>query len=298
MSSTIAESLPHGPIRQEIRNAQCFQIDNIARYMISESEEEYDSLMEQIPCIKLPFPKCWVEYGFPDIMRTKKHGVTPIHKDLRGARMGMLMYDGSKESMRKEDVLRACEGRGTPEALEAVRCSLVSDQHVVSIATKAYMMKADGRVLEQEYQRGVLVGAETYRYAGMIVLPPVPGSEVFPFFETVMFWAIGMMHCKNVRVEEASSTRRDAGSRKDRRARFKFHVLKVEVPGATRSSGGSCGGGKGCFSSHICRGHFKDFREKGLFGRYKGVYWWSPHVRGDERFGTVEKEYDVNVSDD
>lgn len=31
---------------------------------------------------------------------------------------------------------------------------------------------------------------------------------------------------------------------------------------------------------HWVRGHFKDYRETGLFGRAKGVYWWSPHLAG------------------
>jgi len=30
----------------------------------------------------------------------------------------------------------------------------------------------------------------------------------------------------------------------------------------------------------VYRGHFKDYREKGLFGRHKGLFWWSSHVRG------------------
>lgn len=45
---------------------------------------------------------------------------------------------------------------------------------------------------------------------------------------------------------------------------------------------------------HICRGHFKDFRDgKGLFGKFKEIYWWDQHVRGDEKIGTVVKDYKV-----
>lgn len=50
------------------------------------------------------------------------------------------------------------------------------------------------------------------------------------------------------------------------------------------------------FPLHIMRGHFKDYRDgKGLFGRYKGVYWWDNHVRGDADNGIVIKDYEVNA---
>jgi hypothetical protein len=44
---------------------------------------------------------------------------------------------------------------------------------------------------------------------------------------------------------------------------------------------------------HICRGHFKDYREQGLFGRHKGVFWWESHMRGDEERGRIHKDYEV-----
>jgi hypothetical protein len=46
---------------------------------------------------------------------------------------------------------------------------------------------------------------------------------------------------------------------------------------------------------HICRGHFKDFRqsEKGLFGRSKGLYWWGMHLRGSLAHGAAHKEYEM-----
>jgi hypothetical protein len=44
---------------------------------------------------------------------------------------------------------------------------------------------------------------------------------------------------------------------------------------------------------HLCRGHFKDYREKGLFGRNKGLYWWDATVRGTIAKGIVAKDYRI-----
>ena len=44
---------------------------------------------------------------------------------------------------------------------------------------------------------------------------------------------------------------------------------------------------------HVCRGHFKTFDRKPLFGRVKGRFWWTPHVRGSAEEGVVFKDYNV-----
>lgn len=48
---------------------------------------------------------------------------------------------------------------------------------------------------------------------------------------------------------------------------------------------------------HIVRGHFKDFRDgKGLFGKFKGVYWWDQAVRGSAENGEVIKDYNIQAA--
>ena len=44
------------------------------------------------------------------------------------------------------------------------------------------------------------------------------------------------------------------------------------------------------------RGHFKDYSVKGLFGKYKKVYWWDSQVRGEVIGGVVDKDYRVKGS--
>ncbi|CAB4130500.1 hypothetical protein UFOVP130_7 [uncultured Caudovirales phage] len=46
---------------------------------------------------------------------------------------------------------------------------------------------------------------------------------------------------------------------------------------------------------HICRGHFKDYRERGLFGREKGLFWWDSCVRGSGTKGLALKNYAVHL---
>jgi len=47
---------------------------------------------------------------------------------------------------------------------------------------------------------------------------------------------------------------------------------------------------------HMCRGHFKEYTEDHrLFGKYTGLYWWQPYVRGQKE-GIVIKDYEVKIS--
>ncbi|MCK9370093.1 hypothetical protein M0R04_09335 [Candidatus Dojkabacteria bacterium] len=44
---------------------------------------------------------------------------------------------------------------------------------------------------------------------------------------------------------------------------------------------------------HMCRGHWKLYKEKPLFGKITGLYWWNPTVRGNKDLGIIDKDYEV-----
>jgi hypothetical protein len=47
---------------------------------------------------------------------------------------------------------------------------------------------------------------------------------------------------------------------------------------------------------HLCRGHFANYKDgKGLFGKYHGVYWMPPTLKGSSAYGKVNKEYQVSI---
>jgi hypothetical protein len=45
---------------------------------------------------------------------------------------------------------------------------------------------------------------------------------------------------------------------------------------------------------HLCRGHFKRYTEDNpLFGKYTGLWWWQPAVRGKNKKGIIFKDYEL-----
>jgi len=55
--------------------------------------------------------------------------------------------------------------------------------------------------------------------------------------------------------------------------------------------------GKSSQKFHLVRGHFADYRERGLFGKQdmRGVFWIPGHARGDKALGVINKEYHVSA---
>lgn len=124
-------------------------------------------------------------------------------------------------------------------------------------------------------------------------------GEPSSFFSSLLFpslLAISFLHCKNVTMEQvvppAPFSKRH--QKKHGRPLEKYHVLNIEpMKKVLRTEGQSEKTGLRQ-ALHICRGHFKDFSKgAGLFGKYKGLYWWDSQVRGSHTEGVIDKDYNV-----
>lgn len=108
---------------------------------------------------------------------------------------------------------------------------------------------------------------------------------------------IVLLNCRNVVTERTGGADQAVNRRraaKGKKPILSYHVLKVGgmVP---RSEGGRPGSGI-MQRIHLCRGHFKRYTpERPLFGRYHGLFWWEPCVRGTDKSGMVVKDYDAST---
>ncbi len=110
--------------------------------------------------------------------------------------------------------------------------------------------------------------------------------------------AISLMHCKNVSTEEPKEDNRSRYRRQEYERKFgspaaKWRVLNIRSMQRVLREDGDIESKGLIHALHICRGHFKDYRDRGLFGRNKGIYWWDQHMRGDESAGVIVKDYAV-----
>jgi len=107
---------------------------------------------------------------------------------------------------------------------------------------------------------------------------------------------LSFLHCKNVTLETTSYSEKQQKARikKNQHPLVRYHVLNIHpMQKILREEGGTARHSL-VKALHICRGHFKDFsRGSGLFGKYKGTYWWESYLRGSKTEGSVLKDYNV-----
>lgn len=105
--------------------------------------------------------------------------------------------------------------------------------------------------------------------------------------------ALALLHCKNIEIVDENP----AGlPRKERKERSKTGIAyktliinplnvrkqRLTAPAIPR---------KHLAPLSVCRGHFKDYSGKGLFGKYKGLYWWESFARGEAKNGQIINDY-------
>ena len=110
--------------------------------------------------------------------------------------------------------------------------------------------------------------------------------------------ALMLLNCKNV-VTEDNLPSEKLNNKRRKRGRlelFTYKTLKLVLPSESKKGGEYLPSGKKV-KIHLCRGHFKNYtKDAPLFGRYTGLYWWQPHVRGDKKEGMVVKDYEISTA--
>lgn len=113
------------------------------------------------------------------------------------------------------------------------------------------------------------------------------------YWPHVALMTFSLMHCRNVTTVE----QRPPQGLQRKRARkglpplVTFKTLEIGQARALVDAEAKRSGASIVKSLHICRGHFKTYDERPLFGRTRGTFWWPASVRGDAAAGVVVKDY-------
>ena len=148
-----------------------------------------------------------------------------------------------------------------------------------------YLPRSLSTEATQESQRGGLSAEQ--------VLKSMETSYIEPLMLAFCF-----CHCKNVEkrtepIEHALFRKR---AKTGKIAISRTHTLVIDpMRKVLREEGQS---EKNGFRQalHICRGHFKTYDEKPLFGKTSGTFWWPGHVRGSMSEGIMEKDYHIKAT--
>jgi hypothetical protein len=241
-----------------LNECECINIQNVFDYVtpLNNSGENWKG--EDFPTIAPPFQTFFMEYQYTDAFW---HGAL-FHAE----RLDDLTWLLSMVNFGEFDY-----GKGKVAAPHPAAMRVLLDEH--------------GKILETDFKMNGL------KYSNNL-----KDEDYFYFMRWTMvpcFLAISFMHCKNVSLI-SNTPRRSPSGRNKHGPRITYKTLEIEpmkkilqVEGQSEITGIKK-------ALHICRGHFKDYRKNGLFGRNKNIYWWDSQVRGNISQGLVSKDYSVN----
>ena len=262
--------------------SQVFEVTNVSDFFYSGSDKNERGIYEDFPSLAAPYPITWMEFAAPKTINEGGKIITPISNIKRfGA---LIITDELPEEL-----------KGATEA---------SSQQVVQVFV--------------EYTNGDIVGpGMTYVWgldkegkgvrisekSDIIYTSPILKRMSKDRFEIekhllVMAYpallAMTFLNCRNTVVSDQTPDGKLSHIHRKEHGRplVRFKTLQIEQ---VRKVLSSAQGGDGSIkrSLHLCRGHFKSFGEKGLFGKHKGLFWWGHSIRGTASRGIVEKDYQV-----
>ncbi len=110
--------------------------------------------------------------------------------------------------------------------------------------------------------------------------------------------ALLLLNCKNIELDEIIPPEKLNKKRKKfgKQEIFTYKTLKLSLPILSSKTKTKTSEIVNKSRVHLCRGHFKFYKENApLLGKYTGMYWFQPHIRGTNKSGVVIKEYELST---
>jgi len=258
-------------------------IDNVAEYYYS-SEQEYWDLRDDFPNLAPPYPAFWCEHRMIKTIHSKQCGDTDVSALVPRGRIGTLIHGLDPAD---------CKGEGIPtEARWILWCELFIDYGDRDVSATGphgsvfLCVDAEGKIIQRPWMQSLATDAD---------------AEIMKSYMTwfnPVFLAMSFLHCRNVTVVDNSVP---APLAKKYRARSgiapcRYKTLVIEpLKQILRREGRSDQVGVQK-ALHICRGHFRDYREgRGLFGKYHQLVWMPSIVRGTRGEKAPPREIEVKL---
>lgn len=279
-------------------------VDNVADYYYDflPDGHELGSAMKipwdydkHYPFVSPPFEEMWFEFRTPKVKEIVRVGVK-----VRGIEMNSTEWaalpDKLIESLMQthgENVVTKCKWL----LFLSPYTEMFNGVNIGPYATYVLGVAEDGSLAKDDN------GEHIY-----FVNSPDPkvAALMQPIVINPVLMAISFMHVKNAQMIRQAPvvpvTKHAKRKAKKNPPTSRYYVLKIDAiekgagggGGTGGHGGGGGGGGGGEPSLHIVRGHFADYSAgAGLFGKYKGRYWVSSHLRGNPEVGVTEKDYTV-----
>jgi len=262
--------------------------DNVADYYYQGTDQEQWNIPEHFVNLAPPFHQCWMEHRMPTQIISKECGTSDLRGMMCDGRAGVLVTGIERHELTAEGIHADTKWVLWFE-LFLDYGKLIRRGEIDGPNGSMFMqIDANGALLETPFMQP-LCGPEYNEIMRQMI------GWLNPFLLTITF-----LHCKNVTMAENHVDKPLAKKYHAKTGVWptKYRTLVIEpLKNILRTQGRS--GEHGLPKAmHICRGHFRDYREgPGLFGKYKALVWTPMTLRGSRKpkEGVPPREIEVKV---
>lgn len=284
--------LDHGAVlRSILGGAVCIEATNVARFF----DENYmdardaDAFWSDLKCLVPPHRKFFVEWEKPRVPGARRMGMLfmACAPEFADAQARAFFGDaGEKTPAKIAEFRRDLRCRWIYLTLDFLEFNH-TEGHVSGLRGPYHVgtmsVAEDGSLLDFWMSHGSVIAKDESTQVGAASL--------------VAWTTLAMLNCANIdtiehRAPDAFQRARVRGGKKPL---VSYHTVRVDLDKTPRQVAAQGLPGEGTSTrQHRKRGHMKDYRRgKGLFGRYKGVWYWGPTLAGSEEAGVVVSDYEV-----
>ena len=299
--------------KDKLKNTIVIDANNVCEYYFSDTEQEEWDMLKDFPNLAPPFKNFFIEMKSPKVINSEKYGTINVQQN-ETKRWGVhfLARDINDITPMWERessfILQTIKQKMFPINYGENIKWVVFSYLYVELSNKEvhgplgcflFFVSKNGETIPMGKESGyicILFGK--YREKNLKWIEAGGGKIIEKgiapnFFPAYL--AISFMHCKNVITEERVPLEKLNKKFRKRHGRdlVRYHVLKIELMRKVLKIKGKSDELGIIKALHICRGHFKDYRQSGLFGKIPGIFWWESHVRGQKEKGIILKDYEI-----
>jgi hypothetical protein len=275
-----SKAVPWPELQELLEKATVIVADNVAEYFYSGTDQDYWSLETDFPNLAPPFELFFLEWREPSYFVARGLGRQRIHSRRRN---GALFVCVESDEVGDAEAARGCrwveniwlwtESERAVELLGLMRIKVGPEGSPVRFSDEGYFVASPNPELRTQ-----------------------PPAELFLSLAQPALLTVCFLHCKNVHIE--THTPPPAVAKKHRlrygRPPVTYKTLVIDPLTKVLRNEGKAEEVGLRKALHICRGHFKRFEERPLFGKYKGMWWWESQLRGSLQHGYIKKTYEVH----
>ncbi len=276
-------------VKNTLKSSFVIKAQNVADYLYQDSPSEIWDISRDFPNVAPSMPFIWVEWKLTEAFRSKAKFED---LDCAGLPFGALVCSRDLKNdpeFDKEELLVA-PGEPVRWVCMGLMFSKGPRNKPLWVGSLNWMVTEEGRL--------ALRAKEPLATYNPAITPTgadekTSGSVLRNMFY-VPYLTLTFLHCKNVDVATGENWPEKLQKAREKRGKlplFRWHTLVIEPAKKIIASANNGDKKLTPKALHICRGHFKDFSDKGLFGKYRRMYWWPMHARGAAEHGIVGKDY-------